>query len=533
MERRRSRSDRGGSIPKKHHVLLFRHCVRSTDTQVNVYNSTNSSSVPLHDFWPPLMQPEVKPPNWNVPTNWCTEESVQQMQDTGTYIYNTFLRFSGNDNRRPLKFRFLSDTAQRDADSALALQKGVALAYFADPTSRNETFSASNLHVTEYVPLLFNPFSVTPMSREPICSLQVTPNQWLQEVQTRLDSIALPTLSLLDTLKLLRLINENDPQPVSNNITSAVLYDANNGPRLTGMINVVKLAVQTMFYSRAAGVTPLNFLQRITNAQIYQQLLPWVHYSRSILNVGTTEAASRGAVLLRAIVDALEFPNKTTMEDRVTFLVGHDTDLDAVATALDVSWAFDAPYYTAESRVDWYATPPGSAMYITHESAENCSIVTLSYLYPIFNLNDGTIQSWESIPLQLRNASLDISNVQMDANATTVSWTQFQKQFQTTLQRYTGAMECYNRAADLSASIFLDALSNSTDSERMHSDPWKFFGGLGTGVAVFILLAFLCWVHKTRRLRRLRSLYSVANSVQFQEEEYDNVCGSIQKVTLT
>jgi hypothetical protein len=526
MERRRSRSDHGGSAPKKHHVFLFRHCVRSTDTQVNLYNSTNSSSVPLSDFWPPLVRPEVIPPNWNVPTNWCTEQSVQQMQDTGTYVYDTFLRFFGGGDRRPLQFRFLSDTAQRDADSALALQKGVALAFSADPTSMNNTFSASNLFVTEYVPLLYNPFSATSISSPPICSLQVTPNQWQQEVQTRLDSIASPPLSMLDTLKLLQLINENDPQLKTSNYPSTLLFDVNIGPRLSGMINVIKLAVQTMFYSRAAGVKPLRFLQRITNAQIYQQLLPWVHYSRSILNVGTTEAASRGAVLLRTIVDALESPNETTTENRVTFLVGHDTDLDAVATALDVFWAFDAPYYTAEARVDWYATPPGSAMYITHEAAENDSIVTLSYLYPIFNLTDGTILSWESIPLQLRNSSFDNSNIRMDKRATTVTWTRFQEQFQTTLQRYMGAMDCYNRAADLSASK-----SNISDSAILDSDPWKTFGGVfGTGVAVSILFAFLSGTYKIRRLRRLRSLYSTANSVHFYEEEFDTACGSIRKV---
>jgi hypothetical protein len=450
------------------------------------------------------------------------------MQDTGTYIYNTLL---SDISRRPLKFRFLSDTVQRDADSALALQNGLALAYFAHQNTNGTLFS-SHLHVTEYVPQLFHPFDATSMSLTPLCSLQATRTQWLQEIQTRLNTIPPPSLSMLDTLKLLQLVNENDPQSLHDtNHRPTLTFDVNNGPRLSGMINVIKLAVQTLFYSRASGIVSLVFLHRITNAQIYQQLLPWVHYSRSILNVGTTEAASRGAVLLRTMVDALT--NEEALSDTVSLMVGHDTDLDAVATALNVVWAFDAPYYTDESRIDWYATPPGSAIYITHEEVEKDGggVVTLSYLYPVFNLDDGTIRSWELIPLQLRNAS---TGVRTNDNTTTLAWTQFQEQLYSTLQRYKGAMECYNRAASGNMAFPPpndNILSNSASIVVTAS--WSSFGGgFGTGVAVSIALVFLSWLYKYRRQRRLRSLYGTANSVDLNED-YDPVSGAVPKEGLT
>lgn len=520
-ERRRLLGDLGASPQKKkkQHVLLFRHCVRSTDARVVWYNSTNSSAVPLRDFWPPLIQPEVVAPNWNVPTNWCTEQSVQQMHDTGIFIYNTFLRSVSGD-ARPFKFRFLSDMVQRDADSTLALQEGLASAYMADLNTNTSSLSSSNLHVTEYVPHLFDPFVATSISADPVCSLQVTSTQWLQEIHTRLHNIRPPTMSMWDTLKVLQLVDENAPKKESHNDTPTLVFDINNGPRMTGMINVIKLAVQTLFYSRAAGIAPLVFLPGVTNTQIYQQLLPWVHYSRSILNVGTTEAASRGAVLLRTMVEAMQHSE----EDTVTVLVGHDTDLDAVATALHAVWAFDAPYSTAEERVDWYSTPPGSAMYMTHEPAmeEDDAIVTLSYLYPVFDLNEGTILSWESVPLQLRNVSSSLEHFPMNENATTLTFAQFQTQLRTNLQRYSGATECYDRALDIPVA------ANTVDNRAT-----SFGSGVGTGIAISLFLVVLGWMYQNRRQQRRRTLYSVANSVHHRNEAYDPVGDNIEKVDLT
>ena len=68
--------------------------------------------------------------------------------------------------------------------------------------------------------------------------------------------------------------------------------------------------------------------------------------------MGTTEAATRGALLARTMMDAIQLddPNDDPDDDddddvdTVTILVGHDTDLDAVATAMNAAWEFDVPY---------------------------------------------------------------------------------------------------------------------------------------------------------------------------------------------
>jgi hypothetical protein len=554
---------------RKNHVLIFRHCVRSTAAEVNIYNVTNSSPQPLSDFWSRLVQPEVPLPEWNVPTDWCTEKGMKQMHDTGTFIYNTLVRRPHSNGKNLLSFRFLSDTSQRDADTTLSLQEGIAHAILTDNTVDGNTrgnFSllSSKIHVTEYVPNVFHPFDTTTMSSTPVCSFQATPLQWQQEVETRLTNIPLPTLSFLDTLKLLQLVNVNDPESMNSNETTTVALDSSNIPRLTGMINAIKLTVQTLFYSRASGITPMQFLNRITNPQIYL-LLPWVQYSRSILSIGTSESASRGAVLVRTILDALQFDTNADTDpfdqDSVTVLVGHDTDLDAIATAMDVAWEVGSPYNNDNnSSLYWYATPPGSAIYITHEqyqqSNSNDTVVTMSYLYPVYNLdaNDGSILSWEIVPLQLMN----VSNVTSSANATTLTWNQLQQHVKTTLLRYTGATDCYNSVA-LNPDIDSDRGSsegspNASDgiggssgavgpntnedlgkvdqpetTSTYSASSWG--SGFGTGIAVSFVLASLLWYCIYRRQRRLRSHYTKASSIQLNE--YDTVGGVIQPVDFS
>jgi hypothetical protein len=283
--------------------------------------------------------------------------------------------------------------------------------------------------------------------------------------------------------------------------------------------------------------------------------------------VGTTESASRGAVLVRTMVDALQFDtvDRSDLGDTVTVLVGHDTDLDAIATAMNVAWEFRAPYSTDKNSLDWYSTPPGSAIFITHEqesSNREGGVVTLSYFYPVFNLkaNDGTIQTWDLIPLQLRNSSGD-SGIVMNENATILTWRQFQQHINTTLQQYTGAMDCYNSATKyIAANISADGgdrgdrnpptmpstqppyptdippqdLGNASNNSTSSIDAisWSSFGsGFGAAVAVVIVLLFASWFCRCRRQQRLRSQYSETSSA-LRLQEYDVVGGRRRKVDL-
>jgi hypothetical protein len=415
-------------------------------------SAVDDTSILITNFWSRLAQSEVILPNWNVPKNWCTEAGMKQMQQTGSYLYNELLSTTNTGSSdggggRKLKFRFISDTSQRDIDTTFSLQEGISSAILSDTvnldlyqdrrhddtigsssssSSSSISLASTNVHTAEYIPNLFQPFVSTTMSPTPMCTLSVTKEQRREEVQARLESIVpKPPYDIYRTLQLLQIDGLNMMNVDSiNNVT--ITSDSYDRPQLRGMINFLKLVAQMIFYSRASGIVPRQFLYRITTSQLYTILLPYIYYTRSILNVGTTEAASRGALLTRTMMDALQLDPPTNNEknsddenfDTVTILVGHDTDLDAVATAMNMAWEFDVPYNTnnfinASFFQWWYMTPPGSAIYLRHETLKNSddttgsmenddTVVTMSYLHPIYNVdkNDGSITSYDMVPLQ-------------------------------------------------------------------------------------------------------------------------------------
>jgi hypothetical protein len=364
------------------------------------------------------------------------------------------------------------------------------------------------------------------------------------------------------------------------NVTVTSDASNNNEPVLRGMINVINLVAQILFYSRASGIVPRQFLSRISTQQLYSELIPYIYYTRSILNVGTTVAATRGAVLTRTMIDALQFPkdpsNHTALkadtvdeeEETVTILVGHDTDLDAVATAMNVAWQVDDPYSSGTTKnlsLLWYMTPPGSAIYLRHDddkvvrsggvdngnSHYNDTVVTMSYLYPIYNVdtNDGSIQSWDVVPLQLLNTSLSFTT---NDNSTLLRWTDLQTHINVTLQQYSGATDCYNSrpisgmkravdggygtdigsggttyTTDVNASLYLSTpagppittpthdlgnsdVSSSNSNIQGKNTPFSasWGSGFGSGIAVSIFAVVLVWLFQCLQRRRLKAQFS-------------------------
>ena len=586
---------------KKKHVFLFRHCVRSTDSNVYLFNHTydntdnndDDASIPIINFWSRLAQPEVILPKWNVPKNWCTENGMIQMQQTGSHIYNALLSrpVEEGSHGRKLKFRFISDTLQRDVDTTFALQEGIASAMLSDTTNKDLyqedgsssssssttstiSLASTNLHAAEYIPNLFQPFISTTMSPTPMCTLQVTKQQRQDEVQHRLNTmVPKPPSNIYSVLRLLQIdgLNMMDVDAM-NNIT--ITSDSLDRPQLSGMVNFLKLVAQLIFYSRCSGIVPRQFLYRITTPQLYTILLPYIYYTRSILNVGTTEAATRGALLARTMMEAIQLdaPSMGTLSDvdddnndvdTVTIIVGHDTDLDAVATAMNAAWEFDVPYnnnMNSSLFLWWYMTPPGSAIYLSHEtnvdngSTDEDTKVTMSYFHPIFDVdkNDGSIISYDMVPLQLLNYSNNNGNTNLyliQNNSTTIRWNELQRHINVTLQQYVGASDCYFNTRPVAGLQQYDKTgsnysSNESDNGPIvdsHTNPInnpattptvmtpsmgdsligptigrdddepisKSWGsGFVSGIAASILLVVLFWLYHRRQQRRLRSQYS-------------------------
>jgi hypothetical protein len=595
-------------MKKKKHVFLFRHCVRSTDSFVNLHNATtptDNDDVRLGDknnhhhqkegelwvpnFWSTLSQSEVQLPDWNVPPYWCTENGMQQMHATGVYIYNTLLKGS----KRKVKFHFVSDASQRDVDTSYALQQGISHAIL-DDTDNQDLYSTtttisslanSNVHVTEILPNIFKPFQSTTISNNAMCTNHITTEQWRQEVEDRFQNVVpQPTTSIIDILHLLQLTSATLMDDTDSKAT-VVVDPIKNEPVLTGMINLIKLVAQMIFYSRASGIgsnnnTNTSFLYRITNEQLYTILLPYIYYSRSVLNVGTTEAATRGALFVRTMIDSIHFSynekigseNSNTVEDddhddTVTIIVGHDTDIDAVATAMGISWQLRIlPQYksntpnTAETintnynnSISWYMTPPGSAIYICHEiemgsnnnteDVDNDSVVTMSYFAPIYDLesNDGSLLSWQLFPLHLNeesnndNEKTSISShcsatagggmISMNENSTSICWMYLQQHIHSTLLLYNGATECYNSEAAISIinqergdnsipntnNSSVATTTKGTEQQSNTAGVSSFGSGFGCGVGASMLLMVLLWyrfLHRNFKHQRLRSQYT-------------------------
>jgi hypothetical protein len=281
------------------------------------------------------------------------------------------------------------------------------------------------------------------------------------------------------------------------------VVDEKRHVHVTGPMNFVKLGAQMLFYSRASHLrfawsnatldattnTSSTFPTMqpcdITNAQLYG-LLQWHYWMRSILNVGTRRTAVTGASLTRSMQEALAILDDDETSDNdndnvttITLLVGHDGDLNALATAWGLAWTLDAPYATVP---EWYATPPGSALHATRTqltvtqtattTANNASKTTVpsshkatttavqdtievSYLYPVYSLD-------ESANIDLRQASVSFPasamvsgiNVTLPTtkhlvvqHATFVDYKDWQARVKSMLKLYPGATECYEAAA--------------------------------------------------------------------------------------
>ena len=168
--------------------------------------------------------------------------------------------------------------------------------------------------------------------------------------------------------------------------------------------NLVKYIAQSITYSRASGnVNDIN--TNITIAEYYN-LMAWEHWSRHILDVGNNLSAARGGIMMVRILQKLRMMDARTNDDaddyidgndddmfeeeedgedadeevEATFIIGHDGDIDALATALGISWNLPPPYHPG-----YTATPPGSAIHFVYDVDQGQ--IEISVMAPMFFSN--------------------------------------------------------------------------------------------------------------------------------------------------
>lgn len=98
------------STPTRRQVFILRHCVRSTTTVVKygVPHVTNASAYT-----------NISLPAWGVPDEWCTPGGLALLEGTGAYLV------SSGAVPAHTSLSVVSDTVQRDVDSANALMRGM------------------------------------------------------------------------------------------------------------------------------------------------------------------------------------------------------------------------------------------------------------------------------------------------------------------------------------------------------------------------------------------------------------------------
>jgi hypothetical protein len=387
---------------RKFHTFLFRHCVRSTKKKVKLYNGDKSASNHASDYTKKDL------PQWNTPSEWCTETAMDILQSTGSFLLENILLREEGGARKRIRVQIISDTSQRDVDTSLALSLGMANASF-----RYQDLQIDGLDDLRLDHALFDPLDDgSNTNNVPRCAAYYSPNQTITDIERRLKAVPPPEPGLEAMLALFEKIGGVGHAGTLFSIKPpSTMYLNRTEMKLAGAVNIVKIFAQMLFYSRAGDIDP-PFLPKATLDDVYQAL-EWVHWSRSVLSIDNVEAATQGAVVADAILQSLQdgqYGGEYCADDYdvcATLFVGHDSTIDAVATALGLRWKLRPPYRSGRDSIGEYVpTPPGGAMYFMHK--EQSDIVELAYLYPVYSSKKTSAWklnktgSLESVPMALK-----------------------------------------------------------------------------------------------------------------------------------
>jgi len=452
-----------------HHFFLMRHCIRSLEdtgsidmTMPEGVNDDAVSTSVSDYFAAPL-------PDWKVPSKWCTELGADLAETMGTLFWENYV--IGQDRQGldgiKVKVEIIADESQRDIDTAYNFAMGIEDMEETDPPTND------GVHVLSYAPWLFSP--------DYLCTTEYFDDEAKQKMEKRFAKVQKPEEDAVTTLHRLRdIMGESNLSVDSIPGTWDIQLDKTKTD-LTGALNLLSHMGEMFFWSRASHIP---FAPLATSTDVYK-FLQWENYKRSVLNVGSPRSAYHGALLGNAMINVLKdgyyaqhSQNITTgvadeeeeeYDDRVTVLVGHDTDLDAMATVLGIAWDLQAPYLPSPDGASLLPTPPYSGIHVKRNV--QTGHISLSYLYPVFS-NAKTGEWWsqkrnlhmDSAPLQFEEKPV-VSNLvlqdhpamrstssRIDNTTTRLEFPdaldRLEERLQSMLGGYTGAQTCYQKAED-------------------------------------------------------------------------------------
>jgi hypothetical protein len=503
------------------HVFLFRHCVRSVGEDIKFDDGTSSSSNSTTYSTDPF---DYLPhwPAWNTPAEWCTSAGAHIVKGTGAFLLNRYLINDdgtdddnnnnnnngntgfGNGEQRKYRVAFISDKTPRDMQTALAMMTGMAETIMPPRTTNPQLHKTTaldhhplvvGLDTVEIDPMLFHPFerngfrSKATLQKE-VCATPPSEDT-KHAIKHRLSTIPPPS-SLWDIVQWMTKQTGIDLFHVFDKEDLTNITLGPDGEQFQGAWNLVQYVAQSVAYSRASGILEDNYWANVTTDEFYQ-LLAWIHWSRSVQNVGNNLAAANGGVLMARILRALRLDQQ---DSDATFIIGHDSDLDAVATAIGISWSMPPPYHPK-----FNPTPPGSGIHFAYDG----NGIEISFMAPTFfsdkrasHLNSSGILV--EVPVTLDKQGYQAQNKGDDTTVVFPSLNALRDHILLVLRNYNGSIECYEAAEKIySQSSYLMPL------------PMNSVNGAGSIILVVgallgfaIAIAFVSYRHclQHRRIRR-------------------------------
>jgi hypothetical protein len=445
------------------YVLLLRHCVRSTKATIKTCSDSESDAGEKHHHVNVKEYISAPLPDWKVPPMWCTPRGMDIIEQEGIFLIRQLL---GNKTTKTnVQLRFISDRSHRDSDTAYSLSKGMMKVL---NNSSEKLLTFRGVDEIQFAQEVFkaglDAKDTESIGLDPLCPSdndEYSDDDLTKEIDQRLLQLPPDEVGVPELIDLL--VNLGGLDAESNTKLDISSSQEHRCPGSIGVsFNVLKEIAEMAFYSRASAMTP-PFLPLATLNDVYRMIFVG-DYVRTVERVYNVRAAKGGVVLAKSILAAMQQAadlgfNNNEADDvdtaTITVYVGHDTDIDNLATALGLRWTMPPPFqYGKEQNSQMIiGTPPGSGILFTSSSSDHFQNISMSFvcpinlmeetetafvnhkLTPVFPFDDGTV------PTENKSYRTDHEN----ATAAIVTLDYLQSRLQATLDRYPTLRPCYDR----------------------------------------------------------------------------------------
>lgn len=390
--------------------------------------------------------------DFGVPPMWCSPEGMDIIEDEGRYIVNEVIRVGSISKAEHIRFHLLSDTSHRDADTAYALAKGMKESLLETAGITSDLLTFDGLNQVQFAPGIFKPEgssneenqSATDNSK-PCPRIEYTLEELSHEIEERFTN----ELNEDEVQKMIDLLirrgGVENTSPFDSKVPFHYSIDDYQcpGKGIGVTLEILKQISEMAVYSRASDVFP-SFLPDATDEEVYQMLNVADHI-RTLQRMNNIRAAKGGLVLAKSILAAIPlrndsetWPNKKRNHNEdtvtVTIYIGHDSDIDHVATALGLQW--NVLYGGSPDHIGGVlSTLPGSGLIFSTSAANDngSTDVSIKYIHAttLVERNNATLHQLEPVFM----ADMESLSVEI-----------LQGRLQATIDRYPTLRPCFKNA---------------------------------------------------------------------------------------